>query len=69
MRGTKQFPLTVTGGLAAAHKPITAPDTLDLSEHRLHGLASLLVQATTTCRQQRALHALAPFMADYGAEP
>lgn len=59
MRGTQQFPLTVTGGRASAHQSITAPGTLDLSEHRLHGLAALLVEATTTRRQERALHAVA----------
>ena len=59
MRGTEQLPLAFTGGRAVTHKPITTPSTLDLSEHWLHGLASLLVEATTTLRQQRALHAVA----------
>ena len=59
MRGTQQFPLTVTGGRAATHKPVTAPGTLDLSEHRLHSLAALLVEAATACCQQHPLHAVA----------
>ena len=59
MRGTQQFPLTGTGDRAATHTPVTAPGTLDLSEHRLHSLAALLVEAATACCQQHPLHAVA----------
>ena len=58
MRGAEQRPLAVTGGLASSHQPVTATGTLARSEHRLHGLASPLVQATTTFRQPRPLHPL-----------
>src|SRR4029077_13217064 len=38
--GAEHLPLAVTGNLPSSQKPVTAPGTLDLSEHRLHGLAA-----------------------------
>ena len=37
--GAEHLPLAVTGSLPSWHTPVTAPGTLDLSEHRLDRLA------------------------------
>src|SRR3989304_6504752 len=57
--GAEHLPLAVTGRLPSSQKPVTAPDPLDLSEHRLDRLAAFLVQPAAALRQQRALHAVA----------
>src|SRR4051812_36919278 len=58
MRPADHLPFRLAVGQPTPHEAVDPPTRLGLTEHRLDDPAPLLIQPTTTLRQQLAVHPL-----------